>query len=87
MARAICLRLARMVAKEDRLQVELQSRIRAIAKRRLRTPAARKAAVLRVLGDEEIKKLLAQGRPGEAMSVAKKIIHAASEAAGDASGR
>ena len=74
MARLICKKLAGSITREDRLRVKLMGHVRDSAKRKLATPAARKAAVYRVLRDEKVGALLRRGRLGEAKEVAEAII-------------
>ena len=74
MARLICERLAASVSKEDLLRVELLNHARMSARSRLPTPAARRAAVYRVLKDRRVTDLLRLGRLREAKAAAEAIV-------------
>lgn len=74
MARLICERLAASVTKEDLLRVELLNHARMSARSRLPTPAARRAAVYRVLKDRRVTDLLRLGRLREAKAAAEAIV-------------
>jgi precorrin-2 dehydrogenase/sirohydrochlorin ferrochelatase len=73
-AKAICRRLSQEITREDLLQVELQDRIRRLAKQRLPTPSARKSAMYKILRNGTVKKLLREGRFKEAVAVGERII-------------
>ena len=62
MAMLICKRLARTITHEDRLRVDLMNHARNRAREVLPTPAARKAAVYRVLRDRKVEELIREGR-------------------------
>ena len=74
MARLICKRLAASITKEERLRVELLNHARISARERLPTPAARRAAVYRVLKDGRVTELLRQGRLSEAKVAAEAVV-------------
>ena len=74
MARLICRRLAGAITKEDRVRVELLNHVRSSEKKRLPTPAARRAAVYRVLKDGRVKEFLSNGRLHEAKAAAEAIV-------------
>lgn len=74
MARLICIKLAKEISPEDRLRVELLGQLRKSTKRDLPSPAARKAAVYRVLRDRRVLGLLQRRRYDEAKLVAKGIL-------------
>ena len=74
MARVICKRLAASITKEERLRVELLNHARIFARKRLPTPAVRRAAVYKVLDDRRVTELLRLGRLSEAKAAAEAVV-------------
>ena len=74
MARMICKRLAGSITEQERLQVELMDQVRSGALSGLPTPAARRAAVYRVLKSREVAELLRVGHLKDARAAAEDII-------------
>lgn len=66
--------LKELVKNEDSLQVQLQSRLRDIAKLKLPTPVVRKQYLQAMLTDEDIRQLLSEDKLAEAEAVALKKL-------------
>lgn len=73
-ARALRIRIKRMVKPEDLLQIQLQHQIREILKRRIADQRARRKIIYSVLVNKQIKELLRAGKMEEARLEAFKII-------------
>ena len=74
MSRLLRQRIEKIITEEDVLQVELQAHARKLAREKIQGWEARREALYRIAGDQEIKRLLADGRLDEAKRIAEKII-------------
>ncbi|MCS7103415.1 MAG: bifunctional precorrin-2 dehydrogenase/sirohydrochlorin ferrochelatase [Candidatus Korarchaeum sp.] len=75
-ARALRIRIEKMVKPEDLLQIQLQYQIRDILKKQVADYKTRRQIVYSILRDMHIKELLKLGKLEEALSEAFKIIEA-----------
>ncbi|MCS7095794.1 MAG: bifunctional precorrin-2 dehydrogenase/sirohydrochlorin ferrochelatase [Candidatus Bathyarchaeota archaeon] len=73
-ARALRIRIERMVKPEDLLQIQLQHQIRGVLKRQIADQRARRRIIYSVFADKHIKELLKAGKMEEARLEAFKII-------------
>ena len=74
MARVLRQRIEKMVAQEDLLQIKLQTYARAVLKKRIQDQKARKQILYKMLKNEEIKRLLKEGKFDQAKEMAMKIL-------------
>jgi precorrin-2 dehydrogenase/sirohydrochlorin ferrochelatase len=74
MARVLRQRIEKMVTQEDLLQIKLQTYARAVLKKRIRDQKDRKQILYKTLKNEEIKRLLKEGKFDEAREMAMKIL-------------
>lgn len=74
MARVLRQRIERMITEEDLLQIKLQNYARVILKQRILDQKVRKKALYRILKDDQIKRLLKEGRFDESKEIAMKIL-------------
>jgi len=74
MARVLRQRIEKMVTQEDLLQIELQTYVRAVLKKRILDQKVRKRILYKMLKNEEIKRFLNEGKFDEAKEMAMKIL-------------
>lgn len=74
MAKVLRQRIEKMITQEDLLQIKLQNYVRPILKQRILNQKIRKKAIYKILKDNNIKRLLRDGKFNEAQEVAMKIL-------------
>jgi precorrin-2 dehydrogenase/sirohydrochlorin ferrochelatase len=74
MARVLRQRIEKMVTPEDLLQIKLQTYARAVLKKRIQDQKVRKQILYKMLKNEEIKKVLKEGKFDEAREMAMKTL-------------
>jgi precorrin-2 dehydrogenase/sirohydrochlorin ferrochelatase len=74
MARVLRQRIEKMVTQEDLFQIELQTYVRAVLKKRILDQKVRKRILYKMLKNDEIKRFLNEGKFDEAKEMAMKIL-------------
>jgi len=74
MARVLRQRIEKMITKEDLLQIELQTYLRPVLKKRISEQKVRKRILYEILENPEMKKLLKEEKFNEAQEMAMKIV-------------
>jgi precorrin-2 dehydrogenase/sirohydrochlorin ferrochelatase len=74
MARVLRQRIEKMITEEDLLQIELQNRLRANLKKRISDQKVRRQILYKTLKNDEVKRLLKEGKFDGALEVAMKIL-------------
>jgi precorrin-2 dehydrogenase/sirohydrochlorin ferrochelatase len=83
LARMLRQRIEKLVTQEDLLQIKLQTYIREILKKQILDQKIRRKIIYQMLKDEELTRLLKEGKFEEAKEMAKKIL----ENSGNTSGK
>jgi precorrin-2 dehydrogenase/sirohydrochlorin ferrochelatase len=74
MARVLRQRIEKMITEEDLLQIKLQSYLRANLKQRILDHKVRRRFLYEILKNDKVKRLLKDGKFGEAQKAAMKIL-------------
>ena len=74
MAKELRQRIEKLITQEDLLQIKLQTHIRGILKKQIWDQKVRRRIIYEILENEELKKLLKEGKFEEAKEMTKKIL-------------
>jgi precorrin-2 dehydrogenase/sirohydrochlorin ferrochelatase len=74
MARVLRQRIEKMITEEDLLQIKLQNRLRANLKRRISDQKVRRQILYKTLKNDEVNRLLKEGKFDGALETAMKIL-------------